>query len=441
MIARSLRWRLLAGAAGAIFAALALAWLAMGYLFEAHVERSVETNLIQHGRELVAGLTRNAEGALSVDPEPFDPRFERPSSGLYWQVTQGDNVLRSRSLWDETMTPNESVGVRDWATGDVAGPFGQKLVFVARRVTFGEHGAPILVMLGADHAAVTAARGEFSRDLALFLGVLWAVLSAAALVQVQLGLKPLADVRAALADMQGHAGARLREDDYPKEAAPLAQAINALAEARQRDMDQARRRASDLAHSLKTPLAALAAQSRRARDMGATDAANGLDHAIDAARAAIERELARTRIAAEQNAAHEAAGPIIDRLIAVVERTEAGQRLVFENTLESVILPISASALMELAGPIVENAARFARTRVEISGAERCLRVDDDGPGLDDKQIADVLARGKRLDESAAGHGLGLAIAREIAELSGGELALDRSPLGGLRAEVRWISA
>ena len=266
MIARSLRWRLLAGAAGAIFAALALAWLAMGYLFEAHVERGVEANLIQHGRDLVAGLARDAEGALVVDPEPFDPRLDRPSSGLYWQVNENESALRSRSLWDETMAPNESVVASAWTTGDVAGPFGQKLVFVARRVSIGE--GDILVMLGADHAAVTAARSEFSRDLAIFLGVLWAVLSAAALVQVRLGLKPLDEVRAALAEMQGHAGARLHEQEYPTEAAPLAQAINALADARQRDTELARRRASDLAHSLKTPLAALAAQSRRARPRG-----------------------------------------------------------------------------------------------------------------------------------------------------------------------------
>jgi signal transduction histidine kinase len=438
MIARSLRWRLLAGAAAAIFAALASAWLAMSYLFEAHVQRSVEASLIQHGRDLVAGLSRDASGAPIVDPAPNDPRFERPSGGLYWQVTQGETVLRSRSLWDETMAPNQGVDASDWTAGDVAGPFAQKLVFVARRVSLGEAGAPILVMLGADHAAVTEARAEFSRDLAFFLGVLWIVLSAAALVQVQLGLKPLADVRTALSAMQGHAGARLQEDGYPAEVAPLAQAINALADARQRDTEHARRRASDLAHSLKTPLAALAAQSRRAREAGAADAADGLDRAIEAARGAVERELARTRIAVEQRAAHVRAGPVIDRVIAVVERTEAGQRLNFENALGDVALPLGEAALMELAGPLLENAARYAHRLVRVSGDRTRFCVEEDGPGLSDAEIAEALGRGTRLDEAEQGYGLGLAIARDIAELSGGVLSLDRSPLGGLRAEVLW---
>ncbi|MBL8530180.1 MAG: sensor histidine kinase [Hyphomonadaceae bacterium] len=440
MITRSLRWRLLAGAAGAIFAALAAAWIIMGYLFEAHVERGVEANLIQHGRDLVAGLTRTADGALAVDPEPFDPRFDRPSSGLYWQVNEGAVVLRSRSLWDETMTPNKTVATSGWATGDVAGPFGQRLVFVAREVSLREVAAPIQVMLAADHAQVTAARDEFSRDLGIFLVLLWAVLAAAAWAQVQLGLKPLDDVRAALAEMQGHAGARLQEDDYPAEAAPLAQAINALADARQRDMERARRRAADLAHSLKTPLAALAAQSRRAREAGAGDAADGLDRAIESARDAVERELTRTRIAAEQDSPRRPAAPIIDRLVAVVERTAAGQQVNFENALGAVTLPLSEMALMELAGPLLENAARFARARVRVSGEDGVLRIDDDGPGLSEEDAAQALKRGMRLDEAEPGHGLGLAIARDVAEMSGGALELGKSPLGGLRAEVRWDS-
>lgn len=438
MIARSLRWRLLAGAAAAIFAALALAWLAMGYLFEAHVERGIEANLIQHGRDIVSGLTRGADGRLALDPEPFDPRFDRPSSGLYWQVSEDAVALRSRSLWDETMTPNESVSVNTWTTGDVAGPFDQKLVFVAREVSLGAGSAPILVMLGADHAAVTAARGEFSRDLGLFLLLLWAVLAGAAWVQVRLGLKPLSDVRAALGEMQGHAGARLHEADYPPEVAPLAQAINALADARQRDTEHARRRASDLAHSLKTPLAALAAQTRRAREAGASDAADGLDRAIEAARGAVERELTRTRIAAEHDAEHKTAGPIIDRLIAVVERTEAGQRLSFENAMGDTILPLGEVALMELAGPLLENAARYARLLVHVSGDRTRFCIEDDGPGLSDAEIAEALGHGKRLDEAEQGYGLGLSIARDVGELSGGVLTLDRSPLGGLRAQVQW---
>lgn len=441
MIGRSLRFRLLAGAGAAIFAALSLAWLAMSVLFEAHIERNVEASLIQHGRDLVAALARDPFGALIVESAPADPRFDLPASGLYWQVAQGDAILRSRSLWDQTMAPGEAVATEDWTTGDAAGPFGQKLVFVARRVLLHDGDAPIVVMLGADHAAVTAARTTFSRDLALFLLVLWAALAAAAWLQVKLGLKPLDDVRAALADMQSHPGARLSQEAYPSEAAPLAQAINALAEARERNLERAKRRAADLAHALRTPLAAMTAMSRRARKAGAVDAADGMDRAIEAARFAVERELTRARLAAERNDASTEARPVVERLLAVVARTKWGARLSLENDIAAAPAPVSEAVLMEIAGPLLENAARFARTRVRVAGGAGVLTIDDDGPGLTEAQMTQALERGRRLDQSEPGYGLGLAIAKAAVEASGGELRLGVSPLGGLRTEIHWRQA
>lgn len=440
MIARSLRLRLLIGAGAAIAAALTVAWLTMGYLFEAHIERSVEEGLVQDGRDLVAGLTEDTRGALQVNAPPADPRYEQPASGLYWQISRAGYVLRSRSLWDEALANHQGASAHEWNTGDIAGPFGQRVVFVSREIRLSEVGAPIVVLLAANHAAVTQARTQFSRELALFLAILWLVLSAAAWLQVHLGLRPLRDVREALMHMKGRPEARLRDSDYPAEAAPLAQAINALADARERELESARKRAADLAHSLKTPLAAIAAQSRRARESGAGDAADGLDKAVEAARSALERELTRTRLAGERDAQVRAA-VVIDRLIAVIERTEEGYRRSFENCLGETILPVSEGALMELAGPLLENAARHARTRVRISGGHRFLCIEDDGAGLSPASAAEALGRGKRLDESGEGHGLGLAIARDVSSWSGANLTLARSPLGGLRVEVRWAEA
>lgn len=437
MRTQSLRWRLLAGAAGAIFVALAIAWLVMGYLFEAHVQRKVENALIQNGRGLIASLVRDPAGGMSVARAPNDPRYERPSSGLYWQIDSGGQVLRSRSLWDEILPAPDPVSAENWSTGDIEGPFDQRLVYAARRITLAKGEAPVLIVLGADHAEVTAARDEFGRDLAIFLSLLWVVLSLAAWLQVRLGLRPLADVRAALDAMQANPGARLKDTDYPLEAAPLAQAINKLADARQRDLDRAKRRAADMAHALKTPLAAIAAQSRRARD-AAPDAAAGIDRAIDAAQSVLERELARARVAAEAEGARVDAAPVVDRLIAVIARTESGAAVDFDNQAETANLPVSAAALMEMLGPLLENAARFARTQVRITGAKDQIHIDDDGPGLNDAQMIHAQERGRRLDETDPGYGLGLAIAKDAADASGGALQLSRSALGGLRASLVW---
>lgn len=320
----------------------------------------------------------------------------------------------------------------------MAGPFDQQIFYVARPVQLDAQGPRLVLMVAADRASVSAARAEFTRELALFLLLLWVTLSAAAWIQVQLGLRPLEDVRVALGALRQQASARLSERDYPAEAAPLANAINELAAARETDLDQAKRRAADLAHSLKTPLSALAAQTRRAREAGATDAAEGLERAIAAARAAVERELARTRAAASRGESGANGRVAVAKVVQVLERTERGGTLVFDNDVTDAPYPIGEDVLLELAGPLLENAARYAAARVRISGDGRALSIEDDGPGLSDEQAAAAMERGKRLDESGDGHGLGLPIAHEIALAVGAELKLSRAELGGLRVDVVW---
>ncbi|MCW5573367.1 MAG: hypothetical protein KIT37_10095, partial [Steroidobacteraceae bacterium] len=83
----SLRVRLLAAAAAAVFLALAASWFAMTLLFERHIERRVEAELTRDARQLVAGLAIDADGRLSADQPPADSRFDNPRSGLYWSLS------------------------------------------------------------------------------------------------------------------------------------------------------------------------------------------------------------------------------------------------------------------------------------------------------------------------------------------------------------------
>src|SRR3546814_7719557 len=92
---------------------------------------------------------------------------------------------------------------------------------------------------------------EFDTRLALSLGLLWLVLSLAAYAQVSLGLRPLDRLRHELDRLRRSPAARL-SGRHPQEILPLTEAINAMAAAREADLGRARRRAADLAHSLKT---------------------------------------------------------------------------------------------------------------------------------------------------------------------------------------------
>jgi signal transduction histidine kinase len=450
MSGQSLRLRLLAGAAVAIFVALAIAWFVMTVLFQEQLELRVEQELQRDALQLVAGLSVDPTGAVLVDQPPTDPRFETPASGLYWQVSGAGDPERSRSLWDEALARSPSADALEWRPRVAAGPFGQRLFLIERLVTPVGGTDDVLVQVALDENEIILSRAEFSRTLALFLLLLWAVLSAAAWIQVQLGLRPLGTLSRELEALRRNAAERLSAK-YPQEVEPLIHAINDLASAREADVKRARQRAADLAHGLKTPLAALAAQSRLIREEGSdrNAAAEGLDRAISAAGAAIEAELARARAAATRHAIQDQeAQPLLvaRRLISVLEHTDKGMRLDYDlDVPETSRLPLSAEDLSEILGPLLENAVRFARRQLRISEARSdgniVLTIEDDGPGIKPDDTVKVVGRGVRLDEAGAGHGLGLAIARELAEATGGSLTLGTSPLGGLRVDLAWTDA
>ncbi|MFD0936591.1 ATP-binding protein, partial [Methylobacterium trifolii] len=129
-------------------------------------------------------------------------------------------------------------------------------------------------------------------------------------------------------------------------------------------------------------------------------------------------------------------------LAEALRRLHADRRLAIEADVpEGLVVACDGQDLDEMLGNLMDNACTWAKARVRISAIPLdqgvCLRVEDDGPGLDGDAFAAVMARGRRLDESVPGHGFGLPITLELAELYGGALDLRRSGLGGLRAELR----
>lgn len=442
---RSLRLRLLAGAGLAILAALGIAGIGLSLLFQRHIERRESFSLQAKATELLAGLRIDQSGRPIVDTYPSDNRFNRPAGGLYWQISTPQGTMHSPSLWDQSLGKVARVPSDDWSARRAPGPYSHGLLIIERLVRPDRSGRPVLIQIATDDDALVQAQREFSREMLGSLALLWAVLMFAAYAQVGLGLRPLASVREELERLRRNPGARL-SSEHASEIRPLVDAINALAEARATDLARARNRASDLAHSLKTPLAALSAQSRRAREAGAVDAAAGLDRAIAAAGAALEGELARARSALAREANLSAATRAIDAVesvIAVIERTDAGERIVFDvNVPDDLEIPVSAADLTEILGALIENAVRHARRRVGIScGIDAdhiMLTIGDDGPGLPEARAELAVTRGARLDESGPGHGFGLSIARDHVEATDGDLDLTSSAMGGLEVRLRW---
>jgi len=433
------------GAAVTMLVTLTLALFAMSLLFSRHIERRVAEDLQRDALRIVAGLQVDANGMPQSGANVSDPRYDTPAGGRYWQLTTPAGTARSLSLWDESLPEPADADAGRWRVRQGDGPFEQRIMLLERTVSIDDAGSPVRVQIAQNIADLRLARDQFRRELGLFLVALWLMLMAAAWVQVHLGLKPLRGVRNELERMQRSPSERM-DGRYPSEVMPLTSAINRLAEARERDVLRARRRAADLAHSLKTPLAAMGALSRRVRAARHETLADDLDRVVSAAGAAVEAELARSRAAAIRdsiNVSQAAPDEIADRIVSVLERTERGAALVYNVDIDAgVRAPIANDDLTEVLGALVENATRFARRQVRVGGRASPsgleLTVEDDGPGLS-ISVEEALARGGRLDETGSGnHGLGLSIARDIVEATQGTLTLGKSDLGGLRVHLFW---
>ena len=442
----SLRLRLVAGGIIAILLALTIAGTGLVLLFERHVTRTMADDLDVRLKELVAVVDIDQEQNLVVTRQPSDPRFADPLSGLYWQVADDrGQLLRSRSLWDTTLRlPTDELSPGQVHHHEAMGPTNTHVLIAERRVslTIGDRRVPVRVAVASDLARVSAAASAFGKDLALALSLLGLALAIATWTQVGLGLRPLEAVRRGIADIRSGRRHHLPAE-VPSEVQPLVEEVNALLDGQEREIERSRSRAADLAHGLKTPLAALAANAAHLRERGDQVIAQEIEAVGDAMSRHVDRELARVRVrgAVRHRGGHSTLlAPLVRSLIATLSRTPSGMRVTFETHIANdVQVPLDRTDLAEVLGNLLENAARHASKCVRITahgGSGLSIITEDDGAGIVPAQRPRVLERGIRLDERGDGAGLGLAIVQDVLNAYGWQLDLTKSELGGLKATI-----
>lgn len=442
---RSLRLRLVAGGFVAILTALAIAGGALVVVFERHVSRTLAQDLDVHLKQLLANIDIAPQGKLVLTQPPVDPRFAEPLSGLYWQV--GDDhgqSLRSRSLWDSAMElPADRLAPGETHQHEATGPGGQRVLVAERAITLSAGGKSVTIRLAVaeDLARVSDASSAFAKDLSIAFVLLGCVLALATWVQVGVGLRPLVALRRGVADIRA---ARIRHlpSSVPTEVHPLVEEVNALIDAQEHEIERSRGRAADLAHGLKTPLAALAADASRLRERGEHDIARDIEAVGEAMGRHVDRELARARVRGRARggaATFASVKPLVGSILATLARTADGARVRCENLVaDERCLPFDRTDLAEVLGNLIENAARHAAgcVRITTDGNRPSLIVEDDGEGIEPTHLSRVLERGARLDERGGAAGLGLAIVQDVLDAYEWGLELSKSELGGLKATI-----
>lgn len=397
--------------------------------------------------------TESLLGALLLQPDTVDldlragrmnPVYQRPFSGHYYVISIDGRTWRSRSLWDQALDV-PSVAVGESTRLRAHGPEDQLLlVHVAG---FHKAGHDLSIAVAEDLGPIRAEVRKFQLRYGVFGALALALLLVSQRQILRLGLMPLRRARAEIAEMERGERQQLSEA-VPEEILPVVHQVNALVTALRQRLTRSRNAMGNLAHALKTPLTLvgqIADRDDTFRDTAeAARARAQMREQIAALRQLLERELKRARLAGAA-----ATGTRVDlrteleALVAVLRQLYRERNLQLELDLP-VSLPLAADRedMHELFGNLLDNACKWARSRVRVrhlrSADGMVIRVEDNGPGRDPEELADLDRRGVRIDEDAVpGHGLGLAIARDVVRHYGGRLRLGRSAdLGGFMAEV-----
>ncbi len=436
-------------AAGWIFVLLLGGGIALERTLTAQVEANFDEQLDYQLTAMIASAEIDASGEVWFYRTLGDQRFLEPGSGLYWQISGGNfEPWPSRSLWDRTLRLQGAQGKGEHFDSEVhiynSDQFrGEPLRIAERTVILPGSETRWTFAVASATEQMDAQIGRVRLILIWSFAVLGLGLLVMALLQIRYGLSPLRRVRAAIQKLRT-TGANRITDPLPLEVQPLVEELNALLEHSERQAEEARRHAGNLAHALKTPLTVLTnAATARAPDLG--DAVmretrtmqRHVDHHLARARAVGRRAVghARTNVMASAEAVRRA----VERLYPEGRLDIAGDR--------NALVSLERQDLDELLGNLIENAAKYGGGSVFVTidpdEAERdpkmCLIwVEDDGAGIPEAERIRIFDRGVRLDTGKPGTGLGLAIVRDVAEIYGGSVTLGESEdLGGLLVELR----
>lgn len=451
MLFRSLAFRTIV--LSTIWAVLALFAIAsvIAALYRQKAEENFERLLSAHLFNLIGAVGVSPQGQLEGFPELGDMRFSIPGSGWYWAVepvsANLSGMLRSPSMTGEiaplpvTESPYDSEFRRNYR---IQGLGGEELEIAESEFELDDAGRAARFRIMGNRSELQAEIGVFESSLRLYLVLFGLGMIAINAVAIQLSLRPLGRVRAALAEVREGKALELT-GEFPVEIEPLARETNALIENNRRIVERSRTQVGNLAHSLKTPLAVILNEGR------AMGGAKGgmIAQQAEAMRMQVEHYLKRARMAASRDSVvfRTQAGEALARMVRVIAKLNPAINLQFSDDSCGALFAGEREDFEEIAGNLIENAMKWARSRVkvtltpELHNGERwmCLSVDDDGPGIPDEKAREALERGKRLDETKPGTGLGLSIVAELVHEYGGQLALGRSGMGGLsvRATLR----
>ena len=407
-------------------------------------EQAREDILDGHLMQLLAAAEPNEDGALSLPIDLFEARFNSIGSGLYAELRgEGDAVLwQSRSALGLVLPAGQLPGLGQHLFVRDSLPDGTPLLTLSLAVQWEFPSGdlkPYVFQVSESLDSFNAQIGNFRRQLFGWFAAVALIMLLAISILMRSLLRPLRQVESEIGEIESGKRVSLSED-FPTELSGVARNMNLLIDSERARSDRYRYTLDNLAHSLKTPLAAVRGLLGGSRDTGFRERVN---EQIDRMDEIVRYQLRKPAASADN---------LVLTPVPVekeVERLVGGLRKVYHDKHPDIQTQISdgmqfrgdTGDFLELAGNLLDNACKWCdrkvRITIEPASGDRAiasgmlLRVEDDGPGIPEDAAEALLQRGTRLDESTPGHGIGLAIVKDIARSYGGTLSIKCSDLGG----------
>ena len=442
---RSLGFRLTFAAGTVLVIFVALSAFALERAFRDSARSAREERLLAQVYLLMAASEVDDTGRFSFADDLPEPRLGTVGIGLYAAVVDGAGkpVWHTHSALADEPALNSAVapGARRF---DQVRTTGGDRYFVQShgvRWTTPSGAFPFTFIVAEDLEAYDRQLGIYRRSLLGWLGAMGVLLLAAQWLTLRWGLRPLKRVADELTALESGRQTRIT-GEYPKELERLTSNLNTLL-AHERTRQQRYRDAlADLAHSLKTPLAVL----RGAMHGADTEAAKAavVDTQVEQMDRIVGYHLQRAATSGRPViGAAIAVRPVVERLVSALAKVYADKAVTAEIAVDPTLqFRGDEGDLTEALGNVLDNGFKWCRCRVHASAATAdgnlVLLVGDDGPGIAAAEAHRVLERGVRTDETMPGHGLGLAVSRDVAASYGGSIHIGRSALGGAAVELRF---
>lgn len=427
---RSLRIRLLAWLSGIALVAAGMTWLLHGILLKDLARDFLGARLEREAAHAIEQLRRDYRSTAAV--------LDSASRGFQvfhhlYVLRVGDDTSASDPRWQKALqslldaSSETLVEVRE----------GEQHLLVYRQ-PFALDGEEGVLLIGEDFSQVEAGLHRLHWWVGGIAAAMLVLLVVLNLLAVNRGLVPLTRLRDQLGELRSGERERLSLD-VPSELDGLVAQLNRFMDEIDSRLQRSRDSVANLSHALKTPLAAVTQVLRGTRPIDEVRRRKLVER-LGEVHTQLDAELRRSRIA----------GPHAGRM---AELRRDGPRLVemfrvlypdkrFHLSLPDRLdqrIPVESQDLSEMLGIVLDNAGKWAfhevHCRLRLDGALTIL-VEDDGPGVAEADLPSLGQRGRRLDESRPGYGLGLSILNQLLTRYSGRVRFAPSPLGGLRVAV-----